>query len=306
MGKPGGKSNNKLSSGTAGYQGGGNFWDFNPRAVAGINPLQRTAAGWSQQLPGVGAGFANRASGLLDQLAGGGSGHFNRAINTAGSNINMPSQFGKATDMASRLEGIAGQRITGDTIASDPALAASRRNFEIYNRPMLQNAASRMGLGRSSTSANAQGLARANADVPFIQSALDREGQRKGAQMSALGTGIQTAMGQGGAALSAEQQRRGQLLQSLMGAGSQEASNLATAASGQAGLGAQAFGQGMQASQNLYNQGSDLRAQEQQRLDAPYEEQQRLWAEALNSMYGPLGMVGSMIGGSASSSQSKK
>jgi hypothetical protein len=84
-------------------------------------------------------------------------------------------------------------------------------------------------------------------------------------------------------------QRTNEQLAAAQGLGSlagQERANILNAIQAQSGIGTQA------------------RGIEQEQLDAPYQEQQRLFAEALNSMYGPLGMVGSFMGGT--SSQRKK
>jgi hypothetical protein len=70
------------------------------------------------------------------------------------------------------------------------------------------------------------------------------------------------------------------------------------------GLGQQEFGQRAGAIQQATGIGDTIRRIEQEQLDAPYQEQQRLWAEALNSMYGPLGFLGNM--GGARSTSSKK
>ena len=303
-GKPGGQTKNTGigGSGTPGYQGGGNFWDFQAKPVAGNNALMNTAGRNAMNLGNAGQGYMNQANDYLKQLGGGGSGYFDKAIGAAGQGLGANKGFNQASDLISQLQGVSRQQVTGANLASDPALAAARKNFSANMLPAIQNQTALMGLGRSNTAANATALARSNAEIPFIQDALAREGQGIDRRMNALGTGVQTAMGQGGAQQQAAMSQRENMLRSLMGAGTQEAQNLSTAASGSAGLGQQQYGNAANTANTQWGMGQQARGNEQQRLDAPYNEQQRLWSEALNSMYGPMSMVGGMTGSTATSS----
>ena len=290
------------SGGNKAYRPGGNFWDFQSKPVAGDNALLRTAGRGAMNLGGAGSGYMNQSNDYLKQLAGGGSGYFDKAISAAGGALGPNQGFNKASDLMGQLQGVSRQQVTGKNLASDPALAAARKNFTQNMMPGIQNQTALMGLGRSNTAQNAMSLARSNAEIPFIQDALSREGQGIDRQMNALGTGVQTAMGQGGAQQQGQLSQRENQLRSLMGAGSQEANNLSTAAAGSAGLGQQAFGNAANASNQQWQMGQEARGNTQQRLDAPYNEQQRLWSEALNSMYGPLSMLGGQMGSTATSS----
>ena len=302
--KPRGGSSQGTKSGTAGYQGGGNFWDFNPRAVAGVNPLQQGAANAVGGVAGAGGNYYDMANRYLSQLAGGGSGYANQAIDAARRGTAMPGAFGQASDYANQLRAASQKRVTGEGLAKDPAILAAQERFKKARLPMIQNMAAQAGLGRSNTVANAAALAQSNELLPLIQGGLAREERGIGRELGAIGNQIQTAMGRGGAELGSSQNDLQRLVATLSGAGGQEAANLSGAAQGSMGLGQQASNQYNQAIATAAGLGNQFRGIEQEQLDAPYQEQQRLWAEALNSMYGPLGFLGNM--GGATSTQRKK
>lgn len=302
--KPRGNRQPSVSSGTPGYQGGGNFWDFNPRPVAGANQLQRGAAGAVGGIAGAGGQYYNQANDYLRRLAGGGSGYMQQAIDAARKGTTMPGSFGTATDLANQLRATSQRQVTGANLANDPAILAAQKRFSMSRLPMIQNMASQMGLGRSNTVANASALAQSNELLPLMQEGLAREERGIGRELGAIGSQIQTAMGRGGAELGAQQADIGRLLGTLSGAAGQEFQNLGSAAQGAMGLGQQEAGQLQSAINTAAGLGGTFRDIEQQQLDAPYQEQQRLWAEALNSMYGPLGFLGNM-GGAASISSKK-
>lgn len=302
--KPRGKGKDNTTSGTPGYQGGGSFWDFNPRAVAGVNPLQRGAANAIGGLAGAGGNYYNQAQNYLKRLAGGGSGYMNQAIDAARGGIKMPGAFAEAGNLGNQLRQVSQRQVTGENLAKDPAILAAQRRFTQARLPMIQNMAAQAGLGRSNTAANAAALAQSNELLPLMQEGLAREERGIGRELGAIGNQINTAMGTGGADLSRQGQNLQSLLSTLSGAAGQEFSNLGSAAQGNMSLGQQEASQlqsGISAAAELGNQ---MRGIEQEQLDAPYQEQQRLWAEALNSMYGPLGFLGNM--GGATSTQSKK
>lgn len=294
----------RLRSNAKGYQGGGNFWDFNPRSIAGINPLLRGAAGGVQGLAGAGSQYYNQANKYLNRLAGGGSGYMQQAIDAARRGTTMPGEFGQASGFANQLRNVSQRQVTGENLATDPAIVAAQERFAKARLPMIQNMAAQAGLGRSNTVANASALAQSNELLPLIQGGLAREERGIGREMGAIGQQIQNAMGRGGARMNMDQANLQRLLGSLSGAAGQEFQNLSGAAQGMAGLGQQEAAQRAGAVQAAANLGQQFRGIEQEQLDAPYQEQQRLWAEALNSMYGPLGFLGNM--GGATSTQSKK
>lgn len=82
-------------------------------------------------------------------------------------------------------------RISGETVANDPAIAAAIEAFQQNVQPGLQDRLSLMGLGRSSTAANALAKAQADLILPLIvegqqreERALDRE---LGVKQAAIG-----------------------------------------------------------------------------------------------------------------------
>ena len=302
-GTSGGGNGNLLgnSGGTNTFTPGQNFWEFNPRNIAGLNANLRAAGSGAQGLFGAGSGALNAAGGMFQRLGSGGSGYLDQAMGMASKygGGNLPAQFKDAQRLTDQLRGVSRQQVTGANLGSDPALRASRKNFALSTLPNIQNQAAAMGLGRSNTANNAMGMAAAAADVPMINAALAREEAGLGRQMSALNSSIQQRMGAGGSALGANDAAT----RSLLGGAGQEASQLAAAGQGAAGIGSQQFQQQLGAVQSNAAIGSGMRDIRQEMLDAPYEEQQRLYAEALNSMYGPLGMLGSLIGGTSTTSK---
>jgi hypothetical protein len=303
-GKPQGgkKGQNPFRSGTAGFEGGGNFWDFQAKPVAGMNQFQQAAGRMAGGLGGVGQGNLANANKYLQQLGSGGSGFLNRAMSAAGKYTggNLPGQFGQAEGLNKRLGALGNKQVTGANIQSDPAYLAAQKAFTQSQLPLIQNQAALAGLGRSSAMTNAVAHGNAQAMLPMIQDALGREERGIGRQISTTQQGIGNLMNVGQANLGQNNQAMNAYLQ---GAG-QEANQLSQAASGSAGLAGQEFGQASSQMQALQNVGNQARGVEQEQLDAPYNEQQRLWGEALNSMYGPLSFLGNM--GGATSTQSKK
>lgn len=296
--------NQGTSSGTPGYQGGGNFWEFKPRPVAGVNPMQQGAANAVSGMAGAGSNYYNLAQQYLSRLGGGGSGYMQQAIDAAKRGVGMPGAFGEASRYADQLRSTSGRQVTGANLATDPAILAAQERFRKARMPMLQSMAAQAGLGRSNTVANAAALAQSNELLPLMQEGLAREERGIGREMSAIEQQIANAMGRGGAELSSEQNDLRNLLATLSGAGSQEFQNLGQAAAGMTGLGQQTSNQYNQAVSAASGMGDRFRQIEQEQLDAPYQEQQRLWAEALNSLYGPLGFLGNM-GGATSTSRKK-
>lgn len=299
--KGAGGKNNAFSSGTGGYKGGGNFWDFQARPVAGLNQFQQGAGAAASRLGGAGARNYGQAQNYLNQLGGGGSGFLNQGISQANRFANqLPGQFQEAQGLSRDLVGLGKKQVTGANIQSDPAYKASQQAFSQSQLPLIQNQAALAGLGRSSAMTNAVAHGNAQAMLPMIQDALAREERGIGREISTTGQAAQNLFNIGGQRLAQNAQGTDAYFR---GAG-QEASNLANAAQGSAGLGGQQFSNQANQANLLSNLGQQYRGVEQQQLDAPYQEQQRLWREALNAQYGPLSFLGNM--GGATSTQSKK
>lgn len=302
-GKPsGGGGQTPFSSGAQAYQGGGNFWDFNPRSVAGLNQFQQGAGAIAGGLGQAGQGNLRQAGNLLNQLGGGGSGYTQQGINAANryAGGNLPGQFGEAQQLNQQMLQTGQKQVTGANIQSDPAYQAAQKAFAQSQLPLIQNQAARAGLGRSSAMTNAIAHGNAQAMLPMIQDALGREERGIGRQLSSQQQGIGNLMNAGQQVLG----QNAQGAQSYFTGAGQEAARLGQAAGGLAQLAGQEFSQGANQANLMSNLGQQYRGVEQQQLDAPYQEQQRLWGEALNSMYGPLGFLGNM--GGATSTQSKK
>lgn len=291
---------NFLGGSTGTFTPGQNFWEFNPRDIATSNSNLNLAAGGARNLGNVGQRALQSAGGFFSQL-GGGNANLDQAMNLAGrfSGGKLPSSFQQLPGLINDLRGTASRQVTGANLGSDPALEAARKNFAMNQRGNIQAAAARAGLGRSNTAINAEAMARTAADVPFIQDALRREEAGIGREMSALDRAIGTTMGTGQSQLAANDAA----VRSLLSGAGQQSQNLAAAGQGAAGIAGQEFNNALNAVRSNADIGNNMRDINQQILDAPYDEQQRLYAEALNSMYGPLGMIGSLLGGSTSTSK---
>lgn len=302
--KPGGGQSAGFSSGTEGYQGGGNFWDFQPRPVAGLNDFMIGAGNRAQGIRQAGAGQRRSATELLNMLSGGGSGLLRQGIGTAGRYAGgaLPTDFGTARGLGGELRDVASRKVTGENLGSDPALKAAQRYFSETSQRSAQNALAQAGLSDSTTSANVQGSLRNKYMLPLVQDALAREERGIGREMSGIGSQMQNLMQLGGTTLG----ENARLASSQMQGAGMENALSQNAAQMFAGMGEQERAALMNEMNAMSSLGTQYRGVEQEQLDAPYQEQQRLWAEALNSMYGPLGMIGSLIGGSSTSSQSKK
>ena len=297
-GKPGG---GQMTSGQApGFQPGQDFWSFNPRDVAGINPLLAQAGQGAAGLPGVGATQAGRASDLF-QNVGAGTEYLTEATSRARALADQPSsEYTQGLEALRSMGDVSRRQVTGANIEQDPAFNAARRAYSNSIAKRNQNAAALAGLGRSTSLRAAQGAGEAAYLLPTVQETLAREERGIGRELSTLGQQAQGYFGASGqrgnearTAISALQQAGGQRTQEQLAA----AGGLGNLAQAERSLAQNAI----QVQQAVGSQGRGI---EQEQLDAPYQEQQRLFKEALNTMYGPLGMIGSLIG--ASSETSKK
>jgi hypothetical protein len=299
-GKPGG---NPFSSGTQGYQPGGSFWDFQARPIAGLNQFMTGAGGIAQGLGGQGAANFQAANRAFQQLGRGPNAQTQQGLNLLSqySGGNLPGDFAGARGMANRLVDLGNQKVTGGNIESSPSYQAARRAFAQSQLPLIQNQAARAGLGRSSAMTNAIAHGNAQAMLPIIENELAREERGIGRQISTTGQAGSQLFGIGQQALGANQAAA----QGYLGAGQLAQQGLGQAAQGQMGLGGQQYQQALQQAGLMSNLGQQYRGVEQEQLNAPYQEQQRQWAEALNAMYGPLGFLGNM-GGARTTTDGKK
>jgi hypothetical protein len=214
----------------------------------------------------------------------------------------LPGQFDRAESIGKEMRDIAARKVTGENISKDPAFLEAQRVFENMTGRKINNAAALMGLGNSSTLLGAQAAGKVQHTLPMIQEALMREERGIGRELTAAQQQARDLLSAGGQALGANQAYGG----AELAAGGQENQMMQNAAQMFAGMGEQERAALINEISTMGGLGTQFRGIEQEQLDAPYAEQQRLWSEALNSMYGPLGMIGSLIGGTSTSSQSKK
>lgn len=324
----GGKQGNPFMSGTPGYQGGGSFWDFNPRPVAGASPLLNYAGMLAGGLAGAGqgglagaygaAGNAQNTLGQAGQMFGNMGNlnqYFQQMVQGAGGLSQLPGQTQEAMDLYRSLPGIAGRQVTGENVRNDPAIRAANEQFQSMMAPMIKDAAGMAGIGRSGVMTNALASQQAQTLLPLMQESMAREergidrllGGTQAGAAGLFGGGQQSTQqllsqlglyGQAGAAQQAGQQAGAQ---GLAGIGGQQAGI------GQllAGLGGQEQNMLMNAIGGLSGLGGQFRGIEQEMLNAPYDEQMRMWTEALNSMYGPFGMIPGLTGSTSVTSGKK-
>lgn len=281
-GKPsGGGGGSPFMSGTPGYQPSSEgFFGFNPRPIAGASPLLDYAGALATGLPSAGQGGVNAGYNALGQ-----------AQNLYSSLTQLPGQTNEAMDLYRSLPSIAGQQVTGANVANDPAVKEAQRVFETTMAPMIKDAAGLAGIGKSGAMTNAMSAQQAQTLLPLIQGSMARE--ERGIDRMLGGT--QAAAGglfQGGA------QQAGQIGQAAAGMGQ---------TAGQYGaLGGQEQNMLMNAIGGLSGLGEQFRGIEQEMLNAPYDEQMRLYTEALNSIYGPFGMIPGLTGSVSTQSGKKR
>ncbi len=311
----GGKPGNPFMSGTPGYQPGGSFYDFQAAPVAGANPLQNAAGALGGKLPTAGQGGVQGAYGALGQAGQmfGQSGQLNplyqQMVSGAGALGQLPGQTQEAMDMYRQLPGIAGRQVTGENVANDPAIKAANDKFMEVMAPMIKDSAGLAGLGRSGVMTNALSSQQAQTLLPLIQDSMGREERGIDRLLGGTQAGAAGLFGGG-------QQANQQLMQQLgiygnAGAAQQQgqqfgAQGMAGIGQALAGLGGQEQGMLMNAISGLSGLGGQFRDIEQQMLNAPVEEQHRLWSEALNQIYGPFGMIPGMTGSAGTSTGGKK
>jgi len=196
----------------------------------------------------------------------GGSIDQRRAGQMAGE-IAKPSQ-GEAASWGSmgNLFGQQGKMAGGQGMSKDPGIQAARNQFNVFNKPMIDDSFSAMGLGRSADKMEAQSLGLAQMMQPATQDFLRREGEMINRDVGIAGQGIQ-----GG-----------------LGLANQELTRQGTAFD--------AYSQ----------TGDKQRAIAQEQADAPYNDFMRRAALGEQSLTGPFGgMVPSTIGSSVTSSGGK-
>ena len=273
----------------------GDIWGDNTAGVAGSNPMLDFGNQqiWDMQgnnrytLNSEGA-INNSITAGMPQMEGA-----NTAYQTLTGGHNPYES--KANDAYSKARIDAMRRISGDTIANDPAVAAANETFQNAMAPMIQNASALSGLGRSTAMTNALSSQQAATMLPLVQQAMARE--ERGLQ-GEVQTGL--AAGQGYAGLGRDSTGR-------IGMGAQGQANLANMQGQRQANAAQMFAglQGQQQSQlmdqinSAMGSGQYGRGMVQEGLDASYNEFLRKSGMFEGATEGPLGAIGGLIGSTA-------
>ncbi|RLE17149.1 MAG: hypothetical protein DRJ50_14410 [Actinobacteria bacterium] len=239
--------------------------------------------------------FLNAAGNAAQGSQTAGTGYLGAAGNTYGQAGSANAWEQNSADSYGSTGELAQRRISGDTIANDPATQAAIDRFQGSVAPMIQDAAGLSGLGDSSAVLNALSVGQSNMMLPLIQEAAAREerglqgelssafgrGQGYGALGQNLGArGLAGAQGQFniGEALGNRDARASQLFSSLQG---------------------QSHGQLMDQINQARTTGSMGRDMTQEGLDAQYNEFLRQSGLFEKSTFGPLDTISGMMGATA-------
>ena len=162
--------------------------------------------------------------------------------------------------------GNVGKRVTGESVYNDPAIAAAAETFNLFERPLIDDAASAAGYGRSLQKGDKQSLGLASMLLPQITASQQREER-------GIDRDIATSMGVGDAFR---------------------------------GLGGMETARRQGAIQTAMGVGDVQRQIEQERRDAPYEDFIRRASLGENMLTGPFGgLAPSTIGSQVTSSGGK-
>lgn len=185
----------------------------------------------------------------------------------------------------------ASQRVRGETIHDDPAVSAALQDFYARTQPQIQNAATRMGLGRSTAALNAINQAQGSMLRPLYESAMGRENER---------IGRMTQQGQFEAGLSQQNlSRLSTAAENEMGRGERSSGRIADAnqnmAQMLAGLSNTMYGRNQTTGQGLMSAGNDFRGIGEQMNAAAHNDflrRQALGEQAVLTPFGGLASAG--------------
>jgi hypothetical protein len=262
---------------------GDDFWQQNARNVLGPSPAERRALDMAGGLGSVGGPDLNYASQLYRRAMGG-----NDYLNQAGgllSGEGKDSNLARSAGLLDEAGRISREQVTGKNLASDPAIAAANTTFRRAMMPMIQNQAALAGLGRSNALTNATAAQQAQTLLPLIQGGLQRE---ESGINRRLGTTMETAN-----QLFGRDMTRAGALQGL-GRGDQEA--MYRTAGAMQGVAGERMARQLQQIQQLAQQGGNIRGIRQEGKDAKFNDLMRRFGAYEQSLQGPLGMVGGMMG----------
>lgn len=195
----------------------------------------------------------------------------------------------------------ASQRVTGETIANDPWVSASLQNFAQNVAPQIQNRATLMGLGRSSTAANAMSNAQMQALLPLYQQAAGLEENRinRMTQQGQFEAGLaEQQLGRLGGSVENELGRQERSAERASNANQNMIQNLF-------GLSDRMYGRQQQTGQSLLNAGGQYRDIAQQGNSAAYQDFLRRQALGEQAVYTPFGGLAQGGLGSTTSSSGK-
>ena len=274
------------------------IWGDATRGIAGFNDALNYAFGLVPEAAGPGGAqdlavkalYSNTGSPLIGKAASG----FNY-LQGGGQGWNDQA-FGRELFDTRKL---ASRRVSGEEIANDPAVEQAKVTFAQAMRPLIENQAALAGLGNSTAMTNASAAQQAQFMLPMVQEAISRE-ERRGERM--LGSAFQRAgmRQQQGAEIARRRLAGAQGNAQLGQFNRQDRLAMVDRLMGMEGQRQQRLGD---AFQRAFALGDYSRGVKQDELDAARQDWLRKAAMSENAIGGPLGLIPSIFGGSATSSK---
>ncbi len=266
----------------------------NARGIAGSNPMLDYSAALTAGMGGNNADL-NRARAAAGQSMTAGLPQLGAASQTwMNAGTSNPWEQTAANNYAS-TEDMARRRISGETIANDPAVNAAIQKFQTSTAPMIQSAAGLAGLGDSTAMTNALSAGQAQMMLPLVQEASAREERglqselasafQRGAGFSGLG-GTIGSRGLSGA-------------QGLFGLGNTLGDRAARGSGLYSGLQGQGWAQMLDQINQSRNQGLLGRQMTQEEYDAAYNDFLRRSGLFERSTFGPMDAIPGTYGSTA-------
>ena len=296
-GKPGGGQQNGTwwGGGAPTWTGDqGNIWGDNTAGVAGSNPMLDFANSQIWNMGDNNRYTMNSENAINQSIMAGLPQMLGADATYSGlADSGRTTMESRANDAYSLARVNAARRISGDTIANDPAVAAANETFQQAMMPMIQNQAALSGLGRSTAMTNALSAQQAQTMLPLIQEAMAREERGIGQEVQ---TGLQAGQGYAGIG----RDMSGRMLGGaggMMNLANMQGQRQANAAGMFTGLQGQQHGQMMDQIGAAMGSGQYGRNMTQEGLDAAYNEFLRKSGMFEDAVQGPLGGIGGVIGG---------
>lgn len=274
----------------------GGLWGDAGRGIAGYNDALNYAFGLVPEAAGPGSAQDLAVKALYSQSG-------SPLIGKAASGFNFLQGGGQGwNDEAMGRElfstrKLASRRVQGEEIANDPAVQAAQDRFSAAMLPMIQNQAALAGLGNSTAMTNAIAAQQSQIMLPLVQEAIGRE-ERRGERM--LGSAFQRAgmRQQQGAEIARRRLAGAQGNAQLGQFNRQDRLAMTDRLMGMENQRQQRLGD---AFQRAFAMGDYSRGVKQDELDAARDEWLRKAAMSENAIGGPLGLLPSVFGGSATS-----